>query len=79
MVAGLAHRSQSMQSALHGLEEVEGAAVETDLARDHAAHVEQIVDQSPEVLDLARDDFPGMRRRLVAGVLHSIEDVHGIC
>ena len=69
-------RPPAAQHVGHQLGEGERAPVEHDLARGHPAHVEQIIDQPREVLNLTADHRAGALGGLV-GVAHDVEHVHG--
>src|SRR5262249_56131806 len=74
----LARCAQGVEGALHGLEEIEWPAVEPDLAGHDASHVEKIVDEATQVLDLATDDFARLPPGRSSRIVDAIEDVHGV-
>ena len=78
MITDLAGRAQCGQRVIGGFVEVEGAAVELDLARHDPPDVEEVVDQSSELLHLAGDDLAGVRGGDAVRIIDAVQDVHGI-
>ena len=57
----------------HHLDEFHRFELELDLAARDARHVEQIVDQAHQVMDLALDDLALAPKRIAAAHLHQVE------
>ena len=76
MRLGLARRGERADRAPRDLGQIYGCAVQEDLAGHHAPHVEQVVDQSPEVRALAQDHVARATDRLV-GTLELVQQAHG--
>src|SRR5438552_4460459 len=78
MITDLAGRAQCGQGVIGGFVEVEGAAGELDLARHDPPDVEEVVDQSSELLHLAGDDLAGVRGGDAVRIIDAVQAVHGI-
>ena len=73
VLALLDERAGHLQRARQHVAEIDAHALERDLAARDARHLEQVVDQSHQVLDLALDDGALLEQDVAGAQLHQLQ------